>query len=127
MIQHGTFPFLECSSAGDKRFSAFYANVRCLGNLTIEELYQGAKTIDGRAGHSVKFAKGKKPENEEFCRSYYSLLWELYMDENPQLYPVLEEATGLSDKFGQPGHVCQATELWWIREQRKKFRDLDIF
>jgi hypothetical protein len=26
------------------------------------------------------------------------------------------KATGLSDKFGKPGHCCQATELWRIRE-----------
>ena len=35
--------------------------------------------------------------------------------ENPGLLDVLRAASGLSDIFGQPGHCCQATELWRIR------------
>ena len=34
MIKHGEPPYLECSSAGDKRFSAFWAK---LGDKSIEE------------------------------------------------------------------------------------------
>jgi len=47
MIQHGTAPFMECSSKGDKRFSAFYARVKFYGNKTIEDLYQGSKLFPG--------------------------------------------------------------------------------
>ena len=40
MIKHGNPPYLECSSRGDKRFSAFYARIK---GKTIEEIYQSAK------------------------------------------------------------------------------------
>jgi hypothetical protein len=39
----------------------------------------------------------------------------VYIDENPELLQVLRKASGLSDMFGQPGHACQAAELWSIR------------
>ena len=48
MIKHGTAPFWECSSKGDKRFSAFYARV---DGRSIEEQYQAAKIFeDGSTG-----------------------------------------------------------------------------
>jgi len=40
MTIYGRAPFLECSSRGDKRFSAFYARVN---GCSIEEQYQAAK------------------------------------------------------------------------------------
>lgn len=118
MIRHGEAPFLECSSRGDKRFSAMYARVKLLGNRTIEEIYQGSKRFeDGSTGLSIKEAKGRKPVNMEETAEIYSLLWDTYIEENPDLIEVLQSATGLSDIFGQEGHVCQATELWRIREE----------
>jgi len=42
-----------------------------------------------------------------------------YISEYPELIQVLRDATGLSDMFGQPGHACQATELWRIRSEHK--------
>lgn len=116
MIQHGTAPYLECSSAGDKRFSAFYAPVKFHGGRTIEEIYQGAKVFeDGSTGLSIKEAKGRKPVNGDHTRRLYSHLWNHYIRENPDLVPILLAASGLSDQYGQPGHCCQATELWRIR------------
>lgn len=114
MIRHGTAPFLECSSKGDKRFSAFYAKI---GNKTIEERYQAFKIFEGgQTGLSIKAAKGRKAHNAEEAAKYYSLLWDQYIYAlNPALKSVLINATGLSDIFGQEGHVCQATELWRIR------------
>jgi hypothetical protein len=51
MIQHGTAPFLECSSRGDRRFSAFAARIKSRGNKSIEEIYQAAKRFeDGSTG-----------------------------------------------------------------------------
>lgn len=115
MLTYGEPPFLECSSKGDKRFSAFYAKVR---GKSIEERYQAAKVFaDGSCGLSWKEAKGRKPINVEHCRWYYSKLWDEYIENNKDLLKVLKNATGLSDIFGQPGHACQAEELWRIRNQ----------
>lgn len=115
MIAHGTAPFLECSSKGDKRFSAFYARIKGRGNKSIEELYQAAKVINGKTGLSWREAKGKHASNMIEVAKLYSQLWNEYMAENKELAHVLINSTGVSDIFGQPGHQCQATELWRIR------------
>lgn len=123
MIRHGEHPYLECSSKGDKRFSAFHARLPQYGYKSIEEVYQGAKVFeDGSTSLSWKEAKGKKPVNIEFCRNFYSLLWDEYIENNPHLLKVLKEAHGLSDIFGQEGHACQATELWRIRNEQEPQR-----
>lgn len=127
MIKHGVAPFLECSSRGDKRFSAFYARIRHFDNRTIEELYQGFKIFeDGKTGLSIKEAKGKKATNAVEAAAYYAILWEIYIEENPELRDVLIQQSGLSDIFGQPGHCCQATELWKIRESCLQLKDWTI-
>lgn len=113
-VYHGEAPFLECSSAGDKRFSAFYAKLP--DGRTIEQVYQAAKVLScGATGLSIKEAKGKRPVNLREVRELYGRLWDEYIQANPQLIPVLQAASGLSDRFGRPGSVCQATELWRIR------------
>lgn len=118
MIKHGNYPFYECSSRGDKRFSAFYAKIKNRENKTIEELYQSSKIFEnGLTNLSIKEAKGKKPINREECSKLYSLLWDEYIKENPNLLEILKQCSGLSDIFGQEGHCCQATELWRIRNQ----------
>ncbi len=115
MIRHGVAPYLECSSKGDKRFSAMYARIARRGGKTIEEIYQAAKEFTDGTGFSVKKAKGRKPLNEAYCRTLYARLWDEYIDEKPELLEVIRNASGLSDIFGQEGHCCQATELWRIR------------
>jgi hypothetical protein len=118
MIKHGEAPYLECSSKGDKRFSAFHAKV---SGRSIEDRYQASKVFeDGTTGLSWREAKGRLPVNMDYCRRYYSWLWDEYIIANPSLLKVLREATGLSDTFGQEGHVCQATELWRIRNDTSK-------
>lgn len=126
MIRHGEAPFLECSSKGDKRFSAFYARIKKRGNKSIEEIYQAAKVFeDGSTGLTWRQAKGRKAVNSEETAKLYRKLWKEYVKENPELLPVLVEASGLSDIFGQEGHVCQATELWRIRRKAKRGRKSD--
>lgn len=116
MIRHGQAPYLECSSRGDKRFSAFYARLRAYGNRSIEDIYQAAKVfIDGSTGLSWREAKGRVAVNASEVLALYSSLWDQYIDENPQLLLTLLDAPGVSDIFGQSGHACQATELWRIR------------
>lgn len=115
MIKHGEPPYLECSSRGDRRFSAFYAKV---AGRTIEQTYQAAKVFaDGSTELPVSSAKGKRAVNMQEVTMLYRRLWERYIAEHPGLLPVLLAATGLSDIYGQRGHVCQATELWRIRNK----------
>lgn len=118
MIRHGTAPFLECSSKGDVRLSAFSARLRFHGGRSIEEIYQAAKVFeDGSAGLTWREAKGRRAVNMDEVRTLYGRLWDAYIGENPQLLDVIVQASGLSDMFGQPGNACQATELWRIRAQ----------
>lgn len=118
MIRHGTAPYLECSSMGDKRFSAFYARLRSHDHRTIEDIYQASKVFDdGTTGLNWRQAKGRSPVNYEECKALYAELWDRYIAENRHLVPILTKAPGLSDQFGRPGSVCQATELWRIRER----------
>ena len=113
MVKHGVAPFLECSSRGDKRFSAFYARV---DGRSIEDHYQAAKVFaDGSTGLTWREAKGKKPINSDEVHALYAQLWNRYIAAHPELLAVLRAASGLSDMFGQSGHACQATELWRIR------------
>lgn len=115
MIRHGKAPFLECSTRGDTRFSAFHARIR---GRTIESIYQAAKVFDdGITGLGWREAKGREAVNAEDCTRLYSQLWDEYMSEHPELLELLINASGLSDLFGQRGHVCQATELWRIRNK----------
>ena len=117
MIKHGEAPYLECSSRGDKRFSAFYARLKIYDNRSIEEIYQARKVFeDGSTGLTWRQAKGRKPVNVDEVRRLYSYLWDMYIIENPELLQVLLGASGVSDMFGQKGHQCQATELWRIRQ-----------
>lgn len=121
-VYHGVAPFLECSSAGDRRFSAFYARV---DGVSIESRYQAFKvfrtlrTAQNPTGYitglSWREAKGRKAVNAEEAAAFYARLWDQYIAEHPELLDVLRAASGLSDRYGQPGHVCQATELWRIR------------
>ncbi len=113
MIRHGQPPYLECSTRGDRRLSAFVAVVN---GQTIEAQYQAAKVFeDGSTGLSWRQVKGRRAVNQAEVASLYSRLWDSYIAEHPELLEVLKAASGLSDMFGQPGHCCQATELWRIR------------
>lgn len=76
MVRHGEAPFLECSSRGDQRFSAFSARLRSHGGRSIEEVYQAAKVFeDGSTGLGWRDAKGKRAVNMPEVRRLYSRLW----------------------------------------------------
>lgn len=120
MIKHGEPPYLECSSRGDKRFSAYFACIRRRGGKSIETIYQAAKVFkDGSTGLPIDEARGLRPVNAVEVQLLYGQLWDEYISENIGLLIPLLQASGLSDKFGKPGHCCQATELWRIREAAK--------
>jgi len=115
MVTIGQPPYLECSSAGDRRFSAFYATV-C--GSSIEELYQAFKVFpDGSTGLHWRQAKGRRAVNQAEAAAFYRELWRAYLALNPHLLLVLLAASGLSDRFGKPGHVCQAVTLWELRNE----------
>lgn len=114
-MHYGEPPYLECSSRGDKRFSAFYARIN---GLSIEEQYQAAKEFeDGSMGLSWREAKGRRPINIVEVAELYERLWRQYLDEHPELLEILKNSRGVSDIFGQRGHQCQATVLWKIRNE----------
>lgn len=118
MYKIGKPPYLECSSKGEWRFSAFFAHIKKLKNKSIEEIYQGSKKFaDGTTELPWHKAKGRTPVNIEQCREIYSLLWDVYIEENPDLLEVLKMQSGLSDFYGQKGRACQAEELWRIRNE----------
>lgn len=120
MIKHGSAPFFECSTKGDKRFSAFCACIQSRGNKSIEEIYQAAKIFeDGSTGLTWKEAKGRLAVNVDELIILYSRLWNEYIAENPHLLEALRMVSGVSDIFGQKGHACQATELWRIKCQNE--------
>jgi hypothetical protein len=115
MIKHGNTPILECSSKGDKRFSAFYARIKARQNKSIEELYQAFKIFeDGSTGLPWRKAKGRVAVNAEEAAKFYSKLWDEYIEENPHLKDVIMSYEGFSDIFGQKGSCCQATEIFRI-------------
>lgn len=115
MIRIGYPPYLECSSKGDKRFSAFYAKVN---GKSIEEQYQAAKVFeDGSTGLSWREAKGRMCINPVEVSKLYKELWKQYLLANPSLIRGLKQATGLSDIFGKEGHNCQAITLWQLRKE----------
>lgn len=112
----GVAPFLECSSKGDKRFSAFFAKINKRGGFSIEEIYQAAKVFEnGQTGLTWRDAKGKTPINIDEVTKLYAQLWDEYIEENPELLSIIQQATGLSDIFGQANNNCQSKELWRIR------------
>lgn len=116
MLRFGEAPYLECSSRGDRRFSAFYARIVSRSNRSIEEIYQSSKLFEGGITClGWRQAKGRRCINQDEVRKLYSVLWDEYIAENPSLLAVLRTANGLSDLFGQPGHACQAEELWRIK------------
>lgn len=115
MLRRGEAPYLECSSKGDKRFSAFYARPKSLNGKSIEDAYQAKKIFaDGTTGLGWREAKGRHPINLLECQEYYYMLWEEWIKEQ-NLLPILKSASGLSDIFGIEGNTCQAEVLWRIR------------
>lgn len=114
MIKHGSPPYLEASSRGDKRFSAFFATVR---GKSIEQHYQESKKFEDGVVLSWRERQGLKALNQEECARLYSDLWDEYIRKNQHLIETLLTASGISDMFGKQGHCCQATELWRIRNK----------
>ena len=106
---------LECSSKGDRRFSAMYAKVEAFGVLdTIENHYQKSKR--SADGGSVK--KGEPVDHMVLNGSkfpvamltdWYRLLWIKYLDANPELVKFAGKFDEFTDMFrGKNTLNCQA-------------------
>jgi len=113
---------LECSSRGDKRFSAFYARVKVYGKVdSIENHYQLAKRFgNGPAPKTWRDGKGKKPTHFELNGKkfplekgldFYNWLWAGYLNNNPELVVYLNKFDAYNDMFAKPGNVNQADAI----------------
>jgi hypothetical protein len=101
LLTWSRFGGYECSSKGDKRFSAFYAKI---GDITIEYAYQ----VNIKGYSSIKEGKSKPPLNKNISRNdlylLYKSLWELWtkdhLDDLRDLYKkAIEFNYILSDQF----------------------------
>lgn len=124
---------LECSSKGDKRFSALYAKVTFYGVYdTIENHYQLAKRFGDGKPKTWKDAKGKKPTHLcinnrwnidiKYSRGFYDLLWVKYFEENPDLAQYVSNFDEFSDMFkSKDAFVCQADSIEKYVKYGKKY------
>lgn len=115
---------LECSTQGDKRFSALCAKVTINGETkSIENWYQlskrfsGKKPIHFKQAKQWQYTKGKPTSfvflgNEyeiKYLSSLYEVLWVKYFDANPDLLKYAKQFDGFSDRFRTPKTInCQA-------------------
>ena len=119
---------LECSSKGDKRFSAFYAYVEVFGrNTNIERHYQSSKKFYDA---NITKAKGLQPDymeidgkqiDKKYLTAWYKLLWVKYLDQHKELVDYANEFDDFNDIFkGKKSINCQADV---IRQYVKQGRE----
>lgn len=124
---------LECSSVGDKRFSALHAKVT-LWTFTksIEEWYQFSKVFGIKQPGSWKEIKRLSrfmkpsacvingvPFDVRFLTPWYKLLWLTYLDEHPDLVEYASQFDEFHDKFKGSSKNCQADVIrQYIQEGR---------
>lgn len=90
----------ECSTAGDKRFSAF--NARLEDGRSIEEWYQCDVKGYDPGGRNWRLGKGKPPLVARDLWPEYLALWERWAKLNPTLIEQLRHTARvkvLSDRF----------------------------
>ena len=80
----------ECSSKGDKRFSAFYAKLK--DGRSIEEHYQCDIKGYDIGGRNWRLGKGKPPlDTSKNLFAAYVKLWQEYFDLHPELFKEIAE------------------------------------
>lgn len=128
---------LECSSRGDRRFSALYAKVTFDDySDTIEHHYQGCKRFNGVQG-SYGRVKGKKPDYIEvkgrhlevkYLTPFYNMLWLIYLDSHPDYVEFLKQFDDYNDMFKGKAYNCQADVIRkYIKEGRDSILTDDLF
>jgi hypothetical protein len=130
---------LECSSRGDKRYSAFFAIVNMFGvNDVIERHYQLCKRIGNYAPTTVKGIKGRKPTHiavngvtleVRFLSQYYKYMWYTYLNSHFDLVEYASRFDDFSDMFKGRSVNCQADVIRQYMRQgkeslEKEFREL---
>ncbi|MFJ8528359.1 DUF6977 family protein [Bacillus sp. NPDC094106] len=145
-IQIRKLNILECSTKGDKRFTALCAKVSVHDTFdTIENHYQKSKVFQGEDGiyytcKKWEDAKGKKPVACKignvvlpigYLSMFYELLWYKYLKSNEYLIDVLAKYDDYHDMFkSKKSMVCQADTIreymkdendeWYQEEERGK-------
>lgn len=122
---------LECSSRGDKRFSAFSARVTVNGvERSIEEHYQLSKRFGDFIPKSWKDAKGKKPTHfvvgdrsfdVKYLTSWYELLWIKYFVCNLELLEYARKFDTYSDMFAKAGSNSQHIVIYGCAKYGLRF------
>ena len=123
---------LECSSRGDKRFSALYARVMYMGKKdTIENHYQNSKRfLNPMSGEYVQCdsPKGKKVDGAvvfdelyepDILTDFYTYLWIEYFRTNQDLLQYASTFDDFNDMFKGKSINCQADVI------RNLVRDYD--
>lgn len=129
------YKVLECSSRGDKRFSALFAKIKIFGKEdTIENHYQLAKRFgDEEPPKSFEDAKGKRATHfnikgvdyeVDLLPHFYHLMWLIYLDKNPHLVEFLMRFDEFTDMFKGKSNVCQADSIRiYIKEGREALKE----
>lgn len=121
---------LECSSRGDRRFSAFYARITINGKTdSIEHFYQKSKRRrDGKKAEKGKlfdfficpFSGLEFPASD--ISDFYKGLWTTYFSRNPELVAIAEMYDEFSDMFrGKDTKNCQADVIRDYVKNREVF------
>lgn len=121
---------LECSSRGDRRFSALFAKISIKGKeKSIEEIYQDSKrTEDGKKAGKGKpfdyvicpFTGDKLPAEE--ASNLYKGLWITYFTRNPDLVEYAKGFDEFHDMFrGKDTVNCQADVIAAYIKDRDAF------
>jgi hypothetical protein len=126
---------LECSSKGDKRYSAFYARVSVFGKYdSIENHYQSCKRFFDQ---SIIEPKGLNPDyieirnkkfEKQYATAYYKLLWVKYLDEHPELVEHAKQFDYFHDVFrGKYSLNCQADVIkQYVKNGRESIMNEDL-
>lgn len=119
----------ECSSAGDRRFSALSARLR--DGRTIEEAYQLDIKGYRKYGNNWRLGKGKLPINgltyEDLWPAYLGL-WRQWASENPEIIDELQrlsQGRPLTDRFATTS-ISQARALAQILSERETVPEFTV-
>lgn len=122
-VGHSRYPlqgqdFLECSSQGDRRFSAL--NARLKDGRSIEEAYQLDVKGYRVQGNDWRLGKGKPPLAPVDLWGAYKALWTTWVDENPAVFADLARLAKnsvLTDRFAS-SPISQARALAELLSER---------
>lgn len=126
---------LECSSKGDKRYSAFFAWVKLYGKTAnIETHYQNCKKFNDP---TITKVKGQQPDyivingkelDKKYLTPFYKLLWVKYLDEHPELVEYASQFDDFHDIFkGKNTINCQADVVrQYVKQGRQSIMDEEL-